>query len=293
MLYARNYRGRRADADDARVPRLPGAYRQNIAITSDIACSSPRGHHPDGDARENLREAVSTLAPHLKQATPVIACAKGIERGTHRFMTEVIAEATPDATPAILSGPILPTTWRAGADRRHAGCQGRKLAALWCRRWARRLPALSHHGYSRRRDRRRGKERAGDRSRHRGRTQARRFGAGRADHARLQRTRAARPGLRRARRNVGGIFRPRRSDPELLQSAIAQFCARHRARPRRAPNRDKLAEGEFTAPVLIELAASQNVDMPVSNAVAAILSGKVTIDAAIEGLLTRPFKAEE
>ena len=49
------------------------------------------------------------------------------------------------------------------------------------------------------------------------------------------------------------------------------------------PNRGKLAEGEFTAPVLIELAASQNVDMPVSNAVAAILSGKVTIDAAIEG----------
>ncbi|HMH95433.1 MAG TPA: glycerol-3-phosphate dehydrogenase, partial [Bradyrhizobium sp.] len=34
-------------------------------------------------------------------------------------------------------------------------------------------------------------------------------------------------------------------------------------------------------------------DMPVSKAVAAILSGKVTIDAAIEGLLTRPFKAEE
>jgi glycerol-3-phosphate dehydrogenase (NAD(P)+) len=59
------------------------------------------------------------------------------------------------------------------------------------------------------------------------------------------------------------------------------------------PARDKLAEGEFTAPVLIELAASQNVDMPVSKAVAAILSGAVTIDAAIEGLLTRPFKAEE
>jgi len=53
-----------------------------------------------------------------------------------------------------------------------------------------------------------------------------------------------------------------------------------------------LAEGEFTAPVLIELAASQDVDMPVSNAVAAILSGAVTIDAAIESLLTRPFKAE-
>jgi len=28
-------------------------------------------------------------------------------------------------------------------------------------------------------------------------------------------------------------------------------------------------------------------------AIAAILGGKITIDAAIEGLLTRPFKAEE
>ncbi len=55
----------------------------------------------------------------------------------------------------------------------------------------------------------------------------------------------------------------------------------------------KLAEGEFTAPALIELAASQRVDMPVSNAVAAILCGAASIDAAIEGLLTRPFKAEE
>ena len=59
------------------------------------------------------------------------------------------------------------------------------------------------------------------------------------------------------------------------------------------PARDRLEEGAFTAPVLIELAAAQNVDMPVSNAVAAILAGRVTIDAAIDSLLTRPFKAEE
>ncbi len=59
------------------------------------------------------------------------------------------------------------------------------------------------------------------------------------------------------------------------------------------PPSGKLAEGQFTAPVLAELAASQGVDMPVSNAVAAILAGKITIDAAIDALLTRPFKAEE
>src|SRR5207245_9295827 len=53
----------------------------------------------------NLREAATTLAPHLKPATPVVACAKGIERGTHRFRTEVITETIADAIPAILSGP--------------------------------------------------------------------------------------------------------------------------------------------------------------------------------------------
>ena len=45
------------------------------------------------------------IAPALREGTPVIACAKGIERGTHRFMTEVIAESAPAAQPAILSGP--------------------------------------------------------------------------------------------------------------------------------------------------------------------------------------------
>ena len=78
------------------------------------------------------------------------------------------------------------------------------------------------------------------------------------------------------------------SSPQSRNFALGVALGRGEPRPH-----EKLAEGEFTAPVLIELAASQNVDMPVSQAVAAILGGKTTIDAAIEGLLTRPVKAEE
>jgi glycerol-3-phosphate dehydrogenase (NAD(P)+) len=44
--------------------------------------------------------------------------------------------------------------------------------------------------------------------------------------------------------------------------------------------------------VLVELATAEGVDMPVSSAVADILRGAVTIDDAVQGLLTRPFKAE-
>ena len=52
-----------------------------------------------------MRAVVKSLAQTMPDGTPVIACAKGIEHGTHKFMTEVIAECAPRAMPAILSGP--------------------------------------------------------------------------------------------------------------------------------------------------------------------------------------------
>jgi glycerol-3-phosphate dehydrogenase (NAD(P)+) len=53
-----------------------------------------------------------------------------------------------------------------------------------------------------------------------------------------------------------------------------------------------LAEGAFTAPVLVEMARERSVDMPISFAVAAMIEGKMSVDAAIESLLSRPFRAE-
>ena len=54
----------------------------------------------------------------------------------------------------------------------------------------------------------------------------------------------------------------------------------------------KLAEGAFTAPVLLEMARERDIEMPISNAVAAVLAGKMSVDEAIESLLNRPLKAE-
>jgi glycerol-3-phosphate dehydrogenase (NAD(P)+) len=55
---------------------------------------------------------------------------------------------------------------------------------------------------------------------------------------------------------------------------------------------DKLAEGAFTASVLVDMALAKAVDMPVAAAVAAVLDGTLGVDAAIEALLTRPLKEE-
>jgi glycerol-3-phosphate dehydrogenase (NAD(P)+) len=53
-----------------------------------------------------------------------------------------------------------------------------------------------------------------------------------------------------------------------------------------------LAEGIFTAPVLVEMAKDKGIDMPIASAVADILAGRASVDAATETLLTRPFRAE-
>src|SRR5665213_725261 len=52
-----------------------------------------------------MRSMIKSLAQTMAASTPLIACAKGIEHGNHKFMTEIIAECAPNATPAILSGP--------------------------------------------------------------------------------------------------------------------------------------------------------------------------------------------
>jgi glycerol-3-phosphate dehydrogenase (NAD(P)+) len=40
------------------------------------------------------------------------------------------------------------------------------------------------------------------------------------------------------------------------------------------------------------MARTKNVEMPICSAVAAVLSGKISVDDAIESLLTRPLKSE-
>jgi glycerol-3-phosphate dehydrogenase (NAD(P)+) len=57
-------------------------------------------------------------------------------------------------------------------------------------------------------------------------------------------------------------------------------------------NRTTVAEGAATAPVLLQSAQAMGVDMPIVAAVCALLSGSVTVQEAMQRLLTRPLKAE-
>jgi glycerol-3-phosphate dehydrogenase (NAD(P)+) len=295
-LYARDASHAERIASHRENPRLPGVkLADEITVTHDRAMAGHADIVLIATPAQHLRAAVDGLAPHLREATPVIACAKGIEHGTHKFMTEVIAESAPHAQPAILSGPSfaddvargLPTAVTLAArDEALAGDLVQALGSATFRPYhttdvrgveiggaAKNVLAIAA-----------------------GIVVGRKLGAsaqaalttrGFSELARFGRALGARAETMVGLSGLGDLILTC-SSPQSRNFALGLALGRGEPKPA-----GKLAEGEFTAPVLIELAASQSIELPVSTAVAAILSSKLTIDAAIEGLLTRPFKAEE
>ena len=57
-------------------------------------------------------------------------------------------------------------------------------------------------------------------------------------------------------------------------------------------NSKTVAEGAFTAPVLARLARDKGIDMPIVDAVDALITGRANVDQALDALLTRPPRAE-
>jgi glycerol-3-phosphate dehydrogenase (NAD(P)+) len=295
-LYARDASHAERIASHRENPRLPGVRLvDEITVTHDRAMAGRADIVLIATPAQHLRAALDGLAPHLREATPVIACAKGIEHGTHKFMTEVIAESAAHAIPAILSGPsfaddvarALPTAVTLAAkDEALAGDLVQALGSATFRPYhttdvrgveiggaAKNVLAIAA-----------------------GIVVGRKLGAsaqaalttrGFSELARFGRALGARAETMVGLSGLGDLILTC-SSPQSRNFALGLALGRGEPKPA-----GKLAEGEFTAPVLVELATSQKVEMPVSSAVAAVLSGRLTIDAAIEGLLTRPFKSEE
>ncbi|MEO7564051.1 MAG: NAD(P)H-dependent glycerol-3-phosphate dehydrogenase [Sphingomicrobium sp.] len=57
-------------------------------------------------------------------------------------------------------------------------------------------------------------------------------------------------------------------------------------------DRRTIAEGAATAPVLAKCARDLGVEMPIVDAVAAVLAGRASVDRMLEELLTRPLRTE-
>ena len=294
-LYARDVSAADTMSRTRENPRLPGiAIAKSISITSDLAHAAKSEALLLVTPAQSLRQAATLLAPHLAKGTPVIVCAKGIERGTHKFMTEIIANVAPLALPAILSGPSFASDV----------AQGLPTAVTLAARDATTAEALVHalgsdtfrpyHSTDVR-----GVEIGGAAKNvlaiAAGIVAGKKLGAsalaalttrGFAELMRLGQACGAKSETIAGLSGLGDL---------VLSCSSAQsrnFSYGMALGRGETPARDKLSEGEFTAPVLVELAREKKVDMPVANAVAAVLAGALTVNEAIEMLLTRPFRAE-
>jgi glycerol-3-phosphate dehydrogenase (NAD(P)+) len=280
-------------------PRLPGTkLSDDVRVVAATATTARNDAILLAVPAQQLRAVATMIAPTLASGTPVIACAKGIERGTHKFMTEVIAECAPAALPAILSGPSfagdvargLPTAVTlAAADDAVAAALAQALGSTTFRPYhttdvrgveiggaAKNVLAIAA-----------------------GIVSGRGLGAsaaaalttrGFAELFRFGNAFGARPETLTGLSGLGDLILTC-SSPQSRNFSLGVALGMGEP-PREAQLARKLAEGAFTAPVLVEMASQNGIEMPIASAVAAILDGALDIDAAIENLMTRPFKAE-
>ena len=77
-----------------------------IAATGDLAAAArDRDFVLMAVPAQHVRTVAAGLRPFVAAGTPVVACSKGIERGSCALMPEVLAATLPGTTVAVLSGP--------------------------------------------------------------------------------------------------------------------------------------------------------------------------------------------
>lgn len=279
---------------------LPGvALEPNLVASPDLASVARADAILMVAPAQHMRAVATELAGYVEPGKPVIICAKGLEQATGRLMADVLAETLPQATLAALSGPSfagevargLPAAVTLACADEPAG---QMLAhALGYRQfriyWSgdvigvqlggavknvlaiaagivdgRQLGASAHAALVTR-----------------GFTELRRFGT--ALGARTE-TLMGLSGLGDLLLTCGS--------PQSRNMSLGRALAQGQSLQAVLGSRRSVAEGVYTAAAVCKLAQQRGIEMPICQAVHAIVEGLSTVDAAIEALLARPFRAE-
>lgn len=230
---------------------------------------------------------------------PLILCAKGIEAGSGRLMSEVARDVRPDAPVAVLSGPTfahevargLPTAVTLAAQD---GALAERLAARIAGPGLR--PYVSTDVI--------GAEIGGAVK------NVLAIGCGVVEGAGLgQNARAALIARGFAEMTRFGVARGARMETLTGLSGLGDLVLTCNSTASRnfslgkaigeggraadlLADRRSVAEGAFTAPVLVEAAREAGVDMPVAAAVDRLIAGRADARAVIAELLARPLRGE-
>ncbi len=248
---------------------------------------------------QHLRATLAALRPHLKAGAPVALCAKGVERGSLKLMTEVLADEIPSASPAVLSGPSfaadvakgLPTAvtlaspdrvigeaWMRAIGRPHfriywtddligaeAGGAVKNVLAIAC-------GVCEGMGLGR--------------SAH-----AALIARGFAEMTRLGVALGGRAETLAGLCGLGDLVLTC-SSPQSRNMSFGIELGKGRAAADILKERRAVTEGADSAPAVAQLAAKLNVDMPICETVLGMIEGKLDARAALGQLLNRPLGKE-
>ena len=276
------------------LPGLP--LSQDVSATGDLAALN------DCDAlvvvvpAQFLRSVLAEL-PH--RSRPLVLCAKGIEAGSRLLMSEVAEEVAPGAPIAVLSGPTFAHEVAAGHPTAITLACADEATGLALAERLRRpgfRPYLSTDVV--------GAEIGGAVK------NVLAIACGVVEGAGLgQNARAALISRGFAEMTRFGMARGARAETLAGLSGLGDLvltCSSTSSRnfslgkglgqgiPPAELLRDRrtVAEGAATAPVLAEAARAAGIDMPIVDAVCALLEGTARVDEVVKALLARPLKQE-
>jgi glycerol-3-phosphate dehydrogenase (NAD(P)+) len=298
VLWGRDADAMHALAHTRQSARLPGAtLADDVAVSADIAALAPCEATLIVVPAQETRVVAGQLAAVLPLGAPLVACAKGIERGSDLFMTQVLAEASPGRPAAILSGPSFAADVAAGLPTAVTlACEDEALARDLA------LALMSPNFRLYHSTDVRGVEiggaaknvlaiacgiaaglglgpSAGAALIARGFAELSRFGV--AFGARTQ-TLMGLSGF--------GDLVLTCTSPQSRNFAFG--AALGRGQSVADAQAGKLAEGATTARALLEMARARGIEMPIAMSVEAVLRGEQDVRAAVGALLARPPKAE-
>ncbi len=271
----------------------------------EIDASTDMAHLSNSDAilavvpAQFARSTFEQLHTHLRPGTPVMLCAKGIEQSTLSLMTDVLRETIPDAIPAVLSGPSfaidvarhLPTAVTLACEDKALGhtlmnAIGRPSFRPY---WSNDLIGAEIGGAVK-----------NVLAIACGIVEG--MGLGKSAHAALiargfaEMTRLGVALGGRAETLSGlcglGDLVLTCSSPQSRNMSFGLALGQGRAAGDVLAERNAVTEGVATAPAMLALAATKDIEMPICTSVDAILSGRASVSDAMATLLARPFREE-
>ncbi|WP_397402170.1 NAD(P)H-dependent glycerol-3-phosphate dehydrogenase [Phenylobacterium sp.] len=272
-------------------PQIRATGQLSDLAGADLVLAVPPAQH--------MRSTLLAFAPHARPGLPVLLCSKGVEQGSLKLMTEVLAETLPEAAPAVLSGPSFAAEVARGLPTAVTlACpdmaQAERLAEVIATPMFRPYFATDMIGAE-----------AGGAVKNVlaiacGIVEGR--GLGRSAHAALitrgfsELTRLA-IALGGEAETVAGLcglgdLVLTCSSPQSRNMSVGLALGKGLTLEEALTGKLSVAEGVASAPAVRDLARKLGVETPICEAVAAILDGKVGVDVAIQALLSRPLREE-